>query len=245
MPDIYVAGKHKPSASVRLSRTTEDKKGMDKNMEKGEGLEKKGGKRREAVEYSEVMRDARQTTNPLAAFAVQPAVTFETQEKEEQVLLLLRRHFLTNFKWLAVWVLILLGPIFLARLPFFEVVPVRFAFITTIAWYLLAVGYFLEQFLSWYFNVYIVTDERIIDVDFYSLIYKEIASTKIDQIQDVTYQVGGAIRNLFNFGTLSIQTAGEKREFEFEDVPQPQKVTQFINELIMEEEQEKLEGRVR
>ena len=102
----------------------------------------------------------------------------------------------------------------------------------------------MESFLTWYFNVYIITDERIIDVDFLSLIYQNISSAKIDNIEDVTATKGGALRSVFDFGKVQIQTAAEKREFEFEDVPHPSKVTKLLNELMIEEEVEKIEGRV-
>ena len=42
-----------------------------------------------------------------------------------------------------------------------------------LVWYLISIAYFIESFLTWFFNVYFVTDERIIDVDFYNLIYKK------------------------------------------------------------------------
>ena len=42
-----------------------------------------------------------------------------------------------------------------------------------------------------------------------------------------------------------IQTAAEIPTFEFDNVPQPQQVASLINQLLMEEELEKLEGRVR
>ncbi|HEX7018248.1 MAG TPA: PH domain-containing protein, partial [Patescibacteria group bacterium] len=114
-----------------------------------------------------------------------------------------------------------------------------------IFWYLLITGFALESFLSWFFNVYIITDERVIDVDFLSLIYKNISSAKIDNIEDITAETGGAVRSIFNFGTVKIQTAGAATELEFEDVPHPAKVTRLLNELLLEEEREKIEGRVR
>ena len=198
-------------------------------------------------EYSSVMAEHRQTKNPLAAFVVRPkSLTFETQEAQEKVLLLLRRHVITNLPWMAGAVLMSLAPA-VARviLPEIDFVPLRFQLMLTMMWYLLTVGLVLEKFLSWYFNVYIVTDERIVDIDFYSLIYKEISDTKIERIQDVTVTQGGVVRALFNFGTVYIQTAGERREFDFEDVPKPQVVAKFLNEMMLEEEKERMEGRVR
>jgi len=219
------------------------------NSKKKDGDNMKHGTRqnkRHPRDYSEVMAGERQTTSPLATFAVRPSgVRFETQEREEEVLLLLRRHAITNVGWVLIVVLLLLAPLVLGFFPLLEFLPGRFFFITLVAWYLMTIGYGLEQFLSWYFNVYIITDERIIDIDFKNLIYKEIAAAKIENIEDVTFRIGGALRNVLNFGTIYIQTAGEKREFDFEDVPRPEVVTKFINEMILEEEKEKIEGRVR
>ena len=45
--------------------------------------------------------------------------------------------------------------------------------------------------------------------------------------------------------TFTRKTAGEMREFDFEEVPHPDRVAKVLNELILEEEQERLEGRVR
>lgn len=203
-------------------------------------------KKREPKDYSVLMASERPNGNPLAQFAVWPVgVKFESQDPKEEVLLMLRRHFITNVPWIFGFVAMILAPLTLSFFPVMDFLPDRFKTITLLFWYLFSVGFALEQFLSWYFNVYIVTDERVVDVDFYNLIYKEVSSTKIDKIEDVTYVTGGALRSLLNFGTVTVQTSAEKREFEFEDVPHPEKVTGFLNEMILEEEQEAHEGRVR
>lgn len=92
--------------------------------------------------------------------------------------------------------------------------------------------------------MYIITDERIIDVDFYSMIYKSVSEAKLEKVEDVTATTAGFLGAFLNYGNISIQTAAEKREFEFLKVPQPAKVTKFLNELLLEEEREKMEGRV-
>ena len=116
---------------------------------------------------------------------------------------------------------------------------------TIIIWYLLVAAFVYEQFISWYFHVFIITDERVIDVNFFNLLYKEVSEAKIDNIEDVTYRQGGVIRALLNFGDVNMQTAGEKREFMIEDVPLPGRVVKILNELKLEEEHEKIIGRVR
>lgn len=172
------------------------------------------------------------------------SVKFETQESKEEIILLLRRHFVTNIPWILVVVFMVIAPLIFPISTLLSFLPISFQVMTVVVWYLGITAILLEKFLSWYFNVYIVTDERIVDVDFYSLIYKRISETKIDKIEDVTYSQGGFVQSMFNYGTVNIQTAGEVTEFEFEFVPYPAKVAKVINQLVIQEEQEKIEGRV-
>ena len=188
----------------------------------------------------------KQTTNPLAAFVVNPPnIRFETQEKKEKIILLLRPHWFTSLPWIGLVILMTFVPFFLRFLPFLEQFPFRYQVIIVVLWYLLTLAVALENFLSWYFNVNIVTDERIVDIDFYSLIYKEISHCKIDKIQDISFKMGGIARTIFDYGDVVIQTAAEIPVFEFDSVPKPALVVQKLNELIIEEEKEALEGRTR
>jgi len=200
---------------------------------------------RHVDEYSEIMRAERPTGNPLRAFLPKPiSVVFESQIEEEHILLVLRQHPFTLVKKVLMVIGLFLAPVLFNMVGFFSFAPLNFQIAGLMLWYLLISGFALEVFLVWFFSVYIITDERIIDVDFLSLIYKDISTAKIDKIEDITVITGGAIQSLFNFGTVNIQTAGANTEIEFENVPQPAKVSRLLNELIMEEEREKIEGRV-
>lgn len=202
--------------------------------------------KRDVTEYSRVMRQFEPSTNPFDAFAARPLSVhaFDSQLDDEQILLLLRQHPITQIPKVGATLILALLPLFFSFFPFFADLPLRFQFATYLLWYLLVAGFAIENFLTWFFNVYIVTDERIIDVDFISLIYRNISAAKIDNIEDLTATTSGALAAIVDYGTVEIQTAAEKRQFEFEGVPHPNKVTEFINELIVEEEQEKIEGRV-
>jgi len=202
-------------------------------------------KRLETAEIIKGEFGDQRTHNPLAAFSILPQrISFETQEMKEEIVLLLRKHWVTNVPWLAIVLLMILAPLGLRVFPLLSFLPLRFQFMTIVMWYMLTLAYVLESFLSWYFNVYIITDERLIDVDFYSLIYKRISEAKIDRIQDVSYSQGGIVQALLNFGTVTVQTAAETPEFELESVPQPARITKVLNQLVLQEEQEALEGRV-
>lgn len=229
MPTVYDSKKAKKTESKFKKASAGKKKGVERHH----------------LTMPETVANEKPTNNPFSAYMVKPKVRFETQEKREKIVLLLRRHVVTNVRWILITFFLLLIPTFSDFLPFFGELPLRYQSVFLLMWYLFITAYVLEHFLSWYYNVYIITDERIVDVDFHSLMYKEVSESKIENIQDVTFVMGGFSRALFNFGTVYIQTAGEQREFDFDDVPHPDRVAKVINELILEEEKEKLEGRVR
>lgn len=238
MPEVFDASKDSPKDTDKQESVLD--KAREFVQEKLNPLE--------AVnQYSSVMRNEEPTRSHFAAYAPKPLTVlgFDSQQEDEEVLLLLRKHPITQLPKILFLVGMLLFPLLFPYATFYDQLPLRFQTAILLFWYLLTLAFTLESFLSWFFNVYIVTDERIIDVDFLSLIYKNISSAKIDHIEDVTATTGGALRSIFNFGTIKIQTAAAVAEFEFEDVPQPQKVSQFLNEMMLEEEKEKIEGRVR
>jgi membrane protein YdbS with pleckstrin-like domain len=186
------------------------------------------------------------THNPLSAFCYYPdRMSFVNRDPEEKIVLLLRKHPITNLGWILTAFIMLVAPGFVSVFEFFEVLPFSFQIVLVLFWYLLTTAFIFEEFLSWFFHVNIITDERIIEVDFINLIYREITDANIDQIQDVTVEVGGAARTFFNYGNVVIQTAAVIPRIEFEAVPQPDRVAKVLRELRIEEEVEKLEGRVR
>lgn len=180
---------------------------------------------------------------PFLAYISNPTeMHFESQEEDEKVVLLLRRHIITNIPWLAAgFIMFIAPPIIFPMLSFFNPVslPFRFQFIFTVFWYVLTFGTTLMGFLNWYFNVYIVTNERIVDVDFINLLYRQISSTRIARIQDVTYKVGGMLRAVFDYGDVYIQTAGTEDNFEFEAVPYPEMVAKKLLSLMEQKEEGK------
>jgi len=184
--------------------------------------------------------------NPIASFAFLPKdVDFETRDKGEKVVLLLRRHPITNLRWIFLTILMFLAPLLLTSFPIIDFLPSNFRFVAVLGWYMITFAFAFENFLDWFFNVDMITDERIVDIDFVNLIYKEISDANIDKIQDVTVKVGGVIPTMFDYGDVYIQTASEKPRFEFLSIPKPEDVAKILQELRNEEKQEELEGRVR
>lgn len=174
--------------------------------------------------------------SPLTAFAVNPTgIRFETQEAKEQVALFLRQHFIVNVPWIAVTIIFLLAPSVLFPLILRSLsLPLPFAYILvgTLSWYLVTVGFALVSFLHWFFNIYIVTNERVIDIDFQYLLFKRFSQAELERIQDISYTAGGIFATVFHYGNVYIQTAGEMPNLEFLAVPRPDKVVEKIRTLM-------------
>lgn len=221
MPEVYNSEDKKPEKSVKKTDVSQD------------------------LHREDIENIQGHSHNPLSSFCFRPElVRFESQQSTEKIVLLLRRHPVTNVPWIALAVLLVLAPKLLEWFPLLSFLPERFQFVALLIWYLIVTAFILEEALSWYFNVNIITDERIIDIDFKNLIYRETSDAKIEYIQDVTDKLGGVVGTIFNFGRVEIQTAGTVPVIEFEDVPNPGRVLKIINELRREEEVEKIEGRV-
>ena len=184
--------------------------------------------------------------SPLASFMYCPReAKFAGKDSREDIILILRKHPITNVKWILISLVMIFAPVILRVFPIFSFLPESFQFITMVGWYLLVLAFVFEEFLGWFYNVNVVTDERVFDVDFVNLVYREITDNNIDKIQDVTVRMGGFIRTMFNYGDVIIQTAAEIPQIELEGIPNPDRVAKILRELRVEEEQEKIEGRVR
>jgi len=161
-------------------------------------------------------------------------ISFEGQELGEKVILFLRQHFVVLISWFVVVTLMSLVPFaFFGLVSFFEVdittvISGPYWIVATLLWFLITFGVLFEKLVSWFNNTYILTNERIIDVDFHNLLSKKVSYAHLDNIEDVSQAVGGIARLFFDYGHVHIQTAAEQREFDFHSVPQPAKVSLAI-----------------
>jgi len=243
MPDLFVS-------EMKNQEFTDHESAKVPESIEGEKNQKIKSLKDSLIKYPKSDEEKKQlpghTDNPLAAFNYFPSkMDFINKDPEEEIVLILRRHPITNLKWMVISFGMIIFPAFASILPIFETIPANILFLILMFWYMVTLVYIFENFLNWFFSVNIVTDERLFDVDFYNLIYRKITDANIDQIQDVTVQIGGGLRTMFNYGDVIIQTAAEIPEIEFEAVPMPDQVAKVLRGLRVQEEVEKLEGRIR
>ncbi len=170
----------------------------------------------------------------LASYLENPKnLFFEGQDEDEKVLLVLRAHPITNIGWILFALTIFLLPFFVPKiinlmgvtLPVIdEEIVTGFLLIN----YLLVLVIIFEGFLHWYFNVSILTDKKILDVDFESLLYKKIDLAPLSNVEETDSHVKGIFGTFFNFGDVSVQTAGASVGIDLKNVPMPHQVSDRI-----------------
>ena len=172
-------------------------------------------------------------------------VRFEGESKEEITLFFLRAHGITNLSWVLMAVIAVVFPIItLSYFASSTVVDVPISTQTVViglgVWYLVVFGVAYQQFVGWFFNIYILTNKQIVDIDFVGLFHRKVSQTTLGNIQDVTYSKAGLFQNFFDFGDMYIQTAGTAMHFEFHSVPDPEGAQKQILDLVSKY---KLKGR--
>lgn len=164
-------------------------------------------------------------------------IRFSEQEVNENIILFLRRHGITNLPWIIGAVIAFLLPFILVQLDLslatnyiLRISPSVLIGII-IVWYMLVMAFIIEQFLFWYFNIYIVTNFHIVDINFTSLLNRDITEIELKDIQSVKVDVKGVFPPLFNFGDVIIKTAADKQIIDFAKVPQPDFVADTIQDI--------------
>lgn len=171
------------------------------------------------------------SSNVLFSYLDHPDIKFETYEPGEKIILLLRAHPFTQINWvfnsvLLLVFLLIMNPFisnFFNQSQMFIVNVFSLTFIASYIW---------SSFLDWYFNVGIITNKRVIDIDFSGILYKEVTVARLDKVEDITIKSGGYFEALFDFGTIFIQTAGMESNIEFANVTRPSDAVKIINNLL-------------
>lgn len=90
----------------------------------------------------------------------------------------------------------------------------------------------LWNVIDWQNDLYILTDDRIIDIEKVPLISEDRREARLAQIQDVHYVMPHLLNRLLDFGDVEIETAGRGGGFTFSSVPHPSQVQAEIFDRV-------------
>jgi len=148
-----------------------------------------------------------------------------TPKEGEEVLLTLRKSFLSLRKQILILLLLLVSAALLLIL-------VNNEYTTLLALVLLFVGalYAFYNFIIWFYDVYIITNRRIVIVSQKSMFTREVIETEATKIMDVRYKISGVLATIFQYGTLTMHT-GSGQDIELTDLPDPGEVQDIVKAL--------------
>ena len=79
-------------------------------------------------------------------------------------------------------------------------------------------------------NEWIITTDSITQISQRGLFNRQVSQLSMDNLEDVTVDQAGIIPEMLNFGTLKVETAGERSKFQFVYCPQPNVYARYILE---------------
>ncbi len=168
------------------------------------------------------------------------------KQKDENMVLFLRRHPLVIVGHWLFYLLLALFPIglyyfFNYTYPQLLTNQIIYPFLLLLfsLYYLYIFLFFYHAFLDYNLDVWIVTNKRIINVEQKGLFNRIISEHEIEKIQDVTAKQKGVFATLFNYGDVLIQTAAEVPMFIFRQIANPFEIAKTINHLLKKVKKQK------
>lgn len=167
----------------------------------------------------------------LHSYCLNPDVRVESQGVNERIILVLRAHPVTQIHWIfnVIILTILLIALNFFLFSIFNIAQILF---TNLFGIIMILSYTWFNFLTYFFNVGVVTNQRIIDIDYTSVLYKEVSEALLSKVEDITSKSGGYFESFFDYGDVFIQTAGTSENIEFLNIPHPSEVVRIIDELL-------------
>lgn len=153
-----------------------------------------------------------------------------------------RKHWLLFLAELLPYAILILIPFALPKLlilaPPFAPFAAFFEYQTALSRALLGVWLLIVWTLSWsaftryFLNVWVLTNQRIVDIKQHGYFNREVSSLFLSRVQDVTTDVTGVLPSLFDIGTITVQSAGTVDEFRMRGIPRPEQMRNIILKYV-------------
>jgi len=160
------------------------------------------------------------------------------EDENEPVLIFLHRHIISLFIPMGIFILLTLLPVLfkivIAQDTFASSISLNARLLITIfvsMYYLMLVGYLFGEWISYYYDILIVTKSTVIDIKQNNLFNREITHLHLRQVEDISSEIKGFLPTVFNYGNIIVQSAGAQEHTVIQAIPNPQKVAAIILQL--------------
>ena len=88
-------------------------------------------------------------------------------------------------------------------------------------WTIIVLIYAVNKYVLWLINVYIITNKRLIAVNYKSLVHKQVLETPFERIHNISYETKGFWRSLLQVGSVIVQIASLQRPLVLKNLKHP------------------------
>lgn len=135
---------------------------------------------------------------------------FDDQFDDEEVLYMFRCHPIVMRKGLIYGsVGLLVGPLYTLILTFANTEnppTMTFFYLSFVVSIIICALLFFPSWMSWYFSMFIVTDQRFIQITQRGFFHRNVSDVNLNLIQSINYEIAGIEQTLLGYGTIIMQT---------------------------------------
>lgn len=175
----------------------------------------------------------------LSAFKIaKKDINFPGKDIGEEVFLVIRRHWIVYITHGLTSIVLLILPIIIGLLAaayfnFSIAFPLNYILVLSISiFYLFLSTQFTISFMDYYFDIWLITNKRIIALEQKSLFNRIVSELALKNVQDITIEKNGILPTMLDFGTLFVQSAGKRTRFTFENAPRIYEIKEELNDLV-------------
>lgn len=157
-------------------------------------------------------------------------------EMDEKVIFFIYRHPIVLFDKIILGLFLALVPVITLLAMFFAhpgVLLIRIIVFLMWYWVCFVLVYCIATLVSYRADVFLVTNERIINFDLYNLTARQVEDISLESIQDIQHSSGsGILKGKLDYGNITVLIPG--RTLEMNDIPMPDKIAMALGELVEE-----------
>ena len=146
----------------------------------------------------------------------------------EEALMVVKRHWIV---YVMLFIYFFSGVIVTFMIFFFFWLNTWWYMLNIILWLILSIILYIE-WLNHELDMYVVTKNRVIGLEQIAFLNRAVTECNLWQIQEVNSKAKWLFANIFNYWTLSIQTAGSKTTLKMEFCPDVMQTSRKILNVV-------------
>lgn len=160
----------------------------------------------------------------------------------ERIEYILHRYPLTFVPTVALFVLLAAAPLailLISEQAFTELLTGEVSRVVTIllmsVFYLSILLFLFARFIDFYLDLWVITNDRIVDVEQFGLFSRTVSELDLFRIQDITTDVHGFFPTIFDYGNVTVKTASTNVHIVFKNIHRPNYIRERLLRLAHED----------